>query len=346
MVLARRGISCSVIVLLTWAGLAAGARVSRRATTYTLLAGGYTTSITTLTFDPAVAAISVVGTCDSGANPSWLTSHPTVKTVQYSTNEYDAGLISSFTTADPKRICTKVNSASAAGDAPAHVAVVRSGSEIIAANYNSGTVGIYTLSADKLNFVNGSKISFSANVSHPHEVVEYGQEVFIPDLGADKIWRFIGQPTGSGPRHIATKGNVVFVLHELANTLAAQFIDFAPTNTTNPYTISSLSLILSPDGKYLYASNRDTDASPDPRGDAIAIVKVGSYGSLTLVKHVFTGLQLLRGLSLSPDAKYLIGGGQAAGGVVAWQITNGGADLKEVARNSAGPAATGFTWLS
>jgi len=158
--------------------------------------------------------------------------------------------------------------------------------------------------------------------------------------------------------------NVVFVLHELANTLAAQHISFIPTDATDPITITTVSvlppdipgqvirgrfraaeLILSLDGQYLYASNRDTSATPDPRGDAITIVHVDFDGSLTIVKHVFTGLQLLRGLSLSPDGKYLIGGGQAAGGVVAWEIISGGADVEVVARNSAGPAATSFTWL-
>jgi len=161
-----------------------------------------------------------------------------------------------------------------------------------------------------------------------------------------------------------SRGNVVFVLHELANTLVAQYISYAPSNTANIPTFSTVSvlppaipgdvtpgrfhaaeLILSLDGQYLYASNRDTSATPDPRGDAIAIIRVAGNGSLTIVKHVFTGLQLLRGFSLSPDGKYLIGGGQAAGGVAAWAIVSGGADLKEVARNSAGPAATGFTWL-
>jgi 6-phosphogluconolactonase (cycloisomerase 2 family) len=52
------------------------------------------------------------------------------------------------------------------------------------------------------------------DASHPHEVYAHGDELLIPDLGADKTWRLakestgwevkgvIEYPAGSGPRHI------------------------------------------------------------------------------------------------------------------------------------------------
>ena len=30
--------------------------------------------------------------------------------------------------------------------------------------------------------------------NHPHQAYEYNDEVFIPDLGADTIWRLCGRP--------------------------------------------------------------------------------------------------------------------------------------------------------
>lgn len=211
--------------------------------------------------------------------------------------------------------------------------------------------------------------------------------------GGDTIWRLaktgnswsiagsIPQPTGSGPRHIQTKyapflplsgrkrlirqlyrGSMLFVLHELGNTLSSQPIPSSPSaNSTT--TISSLStlpsditnnysgrfhageLILSPDGAFLYASNRDTATSPDSRGDSIAIFSVDSSGRLSLLKQVFTGLQILRGMTLSPDGTYIVAGGQTAGGIVVYERVNGGADLSVVARNSGAPATTSYVWL-
>jgi 6-phosphogluconolactonase (cycloisomerase 2 family) len=56
--------------------------------------------------------------------------------------------------------------------------------------------------------------------SHPHEVYVHGDEILIPDLGADKIWRLlkgpsgwevkgaIDYPAGAGPRHILIHGEL------------------------------------------------------------------------------------------------------------------------------------------
>ena len=89
--------------------------------------------------------------------------------------------------------------------------------------YNTGNGKIVPTEDDPLQFVaNASLISFPADVSHPHMAVQNGDEVLVPDLGADKIWRLIQasndtpgswviqglieQPEGSGPRHIALAG--------------------------------------------------------------------------------------------------------------------------------------------
>lgn len=54
--------------------------------------------------------------------------------------------------------------------------------------------------------------------SHPHEVYQHGEELLIPDLGADKTWILtkgtegwktsgsVEYPSGSGPRHVLVHG--------------------------------------------------------------------------------------------------------------------------------------------
>ena len=76
----KRTVARSALVVLAATSMSTAAKIPPRATSYTLLAGGYTNVITTLTFDPA-GKISVVGSADSGTNPSWVATHPTVKTV-------------------------------------------------------------------------------------------------------------------------------------------------------------------------------------------------------------------------------------------------------------------------
>lgn len=92
--------------------------------------------------------------------------------------------------------------------------------------------------------------------SHPHEVYLHGDELLIPDLGADKVWRLvkgdfgwevkgaIEYPAGSGPRHILIHGmvsnnlakileidehdadDILYTVLELSNELAVH--KFAP----------------------------------------------------------------------------------------------------------------------
>ncbi|KAG5653209.1 hypothetical protein H0H81_001760 [Sphagnurus paluster] len=134
--------------------------------------------------------------------------------------------------------------------------------------------------------------------------LEYNDEVFVPDLGANKIWRLArdGPPgnfkvhgqidvdAGSGPRHIAIHDNILFTVHELTSTLTAQPIPQGPNGTTLPL-IANVSvvpphtlngsffaaelLISTPTAQFpdplIYVSNRNLGPQFDPRGDTIAI---------------------------------------------------------------------------
>ena len=104
---------------------------------------------------------------------------------------------------------------------------------------------------------------------------------------------------------------------------------------------------------YIYASNRNT-GTQDPRGDSIATFKhtiTKSGGSfLTLVKQVYTGLDQIRGMEVGPPKNggeaYLVAAGFAgSGGVVVYERTEGGAGLREVARNKEVPTRTSFVWV-
>jgi 6-phosphogluconolactonase (cycloisomerase 2 family) len=93
-------------------------------------------------------------------------------------------------------------------------------------------------------------------------------------------------------------------------------------------------------------SNRNTNNN-DSRGDSIAIFSYDfSAGKLSLVKQVFTGMNQLRGVGISPDGAYIVASGVVgSGGVAVWKRVSGGADLQLVARNTQVATRTSFTWL-
>ncbi|KAF5373908.1 hypothetical protein D9758_000861 [Tetrapyrgos nigripes] len=196
----------------------------------------------------------------------------------------------------------------------------------------------------------------------------------------DEMWKLSGdivQPFGSGPRHIAVHGDRLFTLHETASTLTLQKFPKLAFNSSTPF-IANLSTI--PDNPplgsvwaaaeilmpkatklfpktYIYVSNRNRPADPsslDPRGDTIAIFEHVGKGTkkegLRLVKQVFTGLNQVRGMSIGLEEngseKYLVTAGAAgSGGTVVFERVDGGAGLKEVARNTEIPQRNTFLWL-
>ncbi|KAG9087820.1 hypothetical protein FRC07_012732, partial [Ceratobasidium sp. 392] len=330
---------------------------------YKILVGTYSSLITTLQFTPVHSNLAAIATSNAGISPSWLAQHPTNKTVLFATQDYYDGKIASFAVGSQGQL-TRLDSASTSGDAPAHMIVASSGREVIAANYNTGSVLNIPLITDKGHFgnpypavkFNGSGPNPSRQTSaHPHQVIEYGSEYLVPDLGSDKVWRltksssgalqnsgYITQPAGSGPRHAVVKGNRLYTLHELSNTLTLQIIpplgsslqppvtasvSIVPSSSSNSSTLTAGELLISPTTsrfptQYLYATNRGET------NDTVTIVSIANNG-LQVVKHVRTGVQHPRGAALSPDGIYLIVGGLNSGGAVVYERISGGADLKE-----------------
>jgi len=115
-----------------------------------------------------------------------------------------------------------------------------------------------------------------------------------------------------------------------------------PTDPPAGATWGAAEVILSPDNKFVYASNRNV-GTQDERGDPIAIFSVEPFA---LVKHVYTKLTHVRGMVISADGKYIIAAGQNAGGVVVYEIGADG-DLTELDRYT-GPGSeklATFAWL-
>ncbi|CAE6355100.1 unnamed protein product [Rhizoctonia solani] len=348
---------------------------------YKLLVGGYTATIATLLFNPSTSSVSTIATSPAGYSPSWIAPHPTNKSVVFATQELlPTGSILSFVVQQSGQL-TQIGSANTGGNGPAHMIITSNGNEAVAMNYGGGSGTNIPLAADKVHFgnpypvvaFNGSGPNQSRQESsHPHQVIQYGSEYLVPDLGADKVWRltktssgalknsgYIQQPAGSGPRHVVTKGNTLYTLHELSSTLSQQTIpplgsttqppitssvSIIPPDSANPSALIAAELLLSPVSsafpkQYLYATNRG-DSS-----DAVAIVSLEG-GVLKVVAHVRTGLNQLRGASFSPgDGKYLALAGQGTGDVAIFERINGGLGLKQVAKVAGFEQPTAVVWL-
>jgi len=298
-------------------------------------------------------------------------------------NENPDGALQSYLIKNGGLLSAPIDTVSSGGDSPATAAALSTG-QVAVMNYGSGNGLILPTTKGGVDFEKASEITFPVptageHQSHPHMAYQYGKEVFVPDLGADTVHRLIEngfpgnwvihgeiqQPAGSGPRHIAIHNDILFTLHELSSTLTSQKIPTLPAKSSP--LISNVSIIPSspPSGAsfaageilmpptsdsfptpFVYTSNRNT-GTQDSKGDAIAIFMLDpDTGAVHLVNQVYTGLDQIRGMEFGgEDDKYLIAGGVAGtGGVVIFERTNNGADLREVVRNTDIPTATSFIW--
>ena len=171
-------------------------------------------------------------------------------------------------------------------------------------------------------------------VSHLHCVAfsPDGKYLFADDLGKDKVHKFnlnystqrstsdsflqAGEPSafniekGSGPRHLTfhPNGKYAYLINELSGKVTVfqykngllKDIQYIASDTTSGTTKKgSADIHLTPDGKYLYASNR-------LKADGIAIFKVNQInGKLTKVGYQLTGIHP-RNFIITPNGKLLL----------------------------------------
>ncbi|KAK7052178.1 putative isomerase YbhE [Favolaschia claudopus] len=277
---------------------------------FTILAGGFSTFIATYVFDSDASTLSLTQQTETGPSPSWIASHPTNLSILYAVNELNpGGNLQSFTV-DSTGGLQNIDNVTTGGNGPTFTVMLSTG-EVTAMNFGSPNCSfVATDPNDPLRFERDSPvISFpipDGAPSNPHMSLEVNDEVLVPDLGGDKIWRIArdGAPgnfkvqgqididQGAGPRHIAVLDNILFTVHEKTSTLTAQAIPAAPNGTTFPL-IANVSiipedalpgsqfaaaeiLISTPTDAFpnplIYVSNRNISPNvTDPRGDTIAI---------------------------------------------------------------------------
>lgn len=159
---------------------------------------------------------------------------------------------------------------------------------------------------------------------HAHCVLPIGDDgtLLATDLGLDRILTYAlradgalertgetALPPGSGPRHLAVArdGSAVFVVNELNSTVQSfrrsgdgvlHPVSSCPAVPEGTVGNHCADLQLSPDGRFLYASNRGHDS--------IAVFAVREGSALESRGHVPTGGATPRSFAITPSGRHLI----------------------------------------
>jgi 6-phosphogluconolactonase len=313
--------------------------------------------------DPATGAWTHVQHVGNLVNPSYLALSRDQR-VLYSVHG-DGDYASAFALDPKSGEAKPLGRAATGGKNGVRQALDPSGKYLIVANYSSGSVAVLPIAPDgtlkdqhQLVALPGEPgpHKVEQQSSHPHDIVfdPSGRFVLVPDKGLDRVFvfRFDGAtgkltPTeqgsvqsrpGAGPRHVAfhPKLPIVWVLNELNSTMATyrfdpesgslkplQVITTLPTDFTGNSTAAEIAV--SPDGRYVYGSNRGHDS--------VAIYSTNAEGLLSPVSWEPTQGGGPRFIGLDPAGHFLNAANEQGDNVVTFKVDAGSGKLTPTGQN-------------
>jgi 6-phosphogluconolactonase len=282
-------------------------------------------------------------------------------------------LISAFAVDRRTGALTLLNQVDCQGNNPVDSALDPTERFLVIANYGTGAVAVMPVGEDgrlqpvsqvvQLEGTPGPNPKQQAS-SHPHAVIfdPSGQFVVVPDKGFDRTFFFrfqdghltpteqgsISSAPGAAPRHTVFHPAfpLLYVNNELDSTVTAfdwvaglaterQVISTLPSGYEGPNTTAEIAV--SPDGRYLYVSNRGQDS-------IVQFVIAPATGRLGYVGNFPTGGAKPRFFTLGPGAKHLYVANQDSDDITVFLIDGAtGSPLPTGARISVGsPSAISF----
>lgn len=274
-------------------------------------------------------------------NPSYLAVSKDRKNV-YAVSEAGQGKgVNAFAFDAANGKLTFLSSGSAGGNGPCYISVDDKKQWVFAGNYGGGSLSATKLNKDgslstdtQVIQHEGSSVNKSRqDKPHVHAVVlsPDNKHLLVPDLGTDKVnvYNFnatapkplspatppfaIANP-GGGPRHLTfhPNGKHAYLVLEIEGAVTA--FDYKNGKLEPIQTITMLSkgfsgqvgaadIHVSPDGKFLYASNRG-------EANDIAIYAIGKDGKLTHAGHQSSGINTPRNFAIDPTGNFLLVGNQ------------------------------------
>ncbi|MCB1078657.1 MAG: lactonase family protein [Verrucomicrobiae bacterium] len=255
-----------------------------------------------------------------------------------------------------------LNRVSSRGSASCFLEVDATGRTVLVANYSTGSVAALPVKADGslgeaasfVQHVGGSGVDPKRQdgpYAHSFVVSPNNRFAYAADLGLDQIRCYgldaetakltvldppsAAAPAGAGPRHQAfhPNGKWLYAINELANSVTRYGYDAAAGRLTPGATVSTLpqgfdgksycaDLKITPDGKFLYGTNRGHDS--------IACYRIGEDGGLTRLAIVPSLGKGPQNLAITADGRWLLCANMPGNNLAVFRIDAGSGALEAV----------------
>ena len=237
------------------------------------------------------------------------------------------------------------------GTDPCHIEIAPDNTFVAVSNFASGAVSIFYLNAD--GEMTGEKDVFQHKGSSVHPIRQRGphahsvifapdrKQFFVPDLGMDCVCAYSWEDgkvqrmpekdvrvnSGVGPRYgeFDKREENFYLINEIGSSVShfsyrdgklipKDTVGTLPEGFGGENTCSDLHI--SPDGRFLYASNRGHDS--------IAVFTISEDGSLHLSNCVPCGGKTPRNFCVDPKGKYLLVGNQESNDITVFEAGKDG----------------------
>jgi 6-phosphogluconolactonase len=313
-------------------------------------------------FNTNTGGFSRVSVASGIKNPSFLAVSPDEKFV-YAVSEIGEGTVHAYSLDKSVGALTSLNTQSSGGADPCHVSVDKTGKWVLVGNYSGGNLSVLPVEASgslgkaTLTINHEGKGPNAGRQEKPHvhsvNIAPDNRDIFVPDLGIDKIMTYSldakngklleGKPAftkvadGSGPRHftIHPNGKFAYVIQELSSTVTV--FNYVSGKLSPIQTITTLAkdfkdknksfcadIHISPDGKFLYGSNRYVDAgnkngvfAPTNTTDTIVMYSIDpKTGKLTYIGNEPVLGKIPRNFMITPNGKFVLVANQETDNIV------------------------------
>jgi len=316
----------AALTLLLGLNLSAQNRLKLLVGTYT---NGTSRGIYSFAFDQSTGLATPLDTLDL-VNPSYLTVAANGKFIYAVSEQNNAqASVSAIAFDAPTGRMRLLNTQPTHGEDPCHVAT--NGHIVLTANYSGGSMSVFPLASNGRllpmcqQFKGSTGGTFHPNQDAPHihmaRFTPDGKGVLATDFSNDRILCFAltrqqrlkaagvaGRvTTGTAPRHMTFSRDrrFLYTLSECGGKVAvfkygsgkARLVQEVASDSVGGH--GSADIHLSPDGRFLYASNR-------LKADGISIFRVDKKnGTIHKVGYQLTGIHP-RNFNITPNGRYLL----------------------------------------